>query len=120
MALDVAFKAGRKDFEAGIQACDAKMDELIAVISEYRDAIQTLDMFIQSEDSTYDLWVQRIQENIRAASKSHAALQATRDNLQETLDKMENMGTNASGLVSDAIDAVGGVIDASIAIDAVM
>lgn len=117
---DVGLIVSKEEFQDRITACETQMGGLMDVIERYNNAKRSLDQFIQSGDITYELMLERIDENVRAARKSYAALQKTKLSLEETVSKMEDMGTEAMQTVQDAIGAVGSVINAALKIEDVL
>ena len=103
-----------------IQTCEEKMAKLMDVIEQYNRAKENLDQFIQSGDVVYDLMLERIDQNVKAARKSYAALRKTKLSLEETVSNMESMGSEAQQTVQDAIGAVGSVINAALKIEDVL
>lgn len=117
---DVGLIVSKEQFQERIEMCQTQMDKLMDVIEKYGNAKKSLDQFIQNGDVTYELMLERIDENIKAAKKSHAALQQTKLSLQETVSKMETMGAEAQQTVQDAIGAVGSTVNAMLKIDDVL
>ena len=117
---DVGLKVNKDDFLVRIQTCEEKMAKLMDVIEQYNRAKENLDQFIQSGDVVYDLMLERIDENVKAARKSYAALRKTKLSLEETVSNMETMGAEAQQTVQDAIGAVGSVINAALKIEDVL
>ena len=117
---DVGLIVSKEQFQERIDMCQTQMDKLMDVIEKYGNAKKSLDQFIQNGDVTYELMLERIDENIKAAKKSHAALQQTKLSLQETVSKMETMGTEAQQTVQDAIGAVGSTVNTILKIDDVL
>lgn len=117
---DVGLKVNKEDFLVRIQTCEEKMAKLMDVIEQYNRAKENLDQFIQSGDVVYDLMLERIDQNVKAARKSYAALRKTKLSLEETVSNMESMGSEAQQTVQDAIGAVGSVINAALKIEDVL
>lgn len=117
---DVGLIVSKEEFQDRINACETQMGRLMDVIEKYNNAKKSLDQFIQSGDITYELMLERIDENVRAAKKSYAGLQQTKLALEETVSKMETMGSEAQQTVQDAIGAVGSAVNAVLKIDDVL
>lgn len=117
---DVGLIVSKEDFQNRIDVCVVRMDKLMDVIDRYDNAKKSLDQFIQSGDITYELMLERIDENVKAAKKSYAALQQTKLSLEETVSKMDTMGNEAKQTVQDAIGAVGSTVNAVLKIDDVL
>lgn len=121
MALgSLNLKVSQSDFENRISIIEVKMQQLVDVINRYDSAKSNLDQFIESNDSNYQDMVERINENIRAAKKAHSALNATKLELQETVNKMANMGNEIKETLTSATDAAKSAVDAAIKIDAIL
>lgn len=117
---EVGLIVSKDQFLARIDVCAQQMAKLMDVIERYNNAKRNLDQFIQGTDITYQLMLERIDENVKAAKKSYAALQQTKLSLEETVNQMETMGSNAQQTVQDAIGAVGSVVNAALKIEDVL
>lgn len=117
---DVGLIVSKEQFLERIQMCQTQMDKLMDVINKYNNAKKNLDQFIQGGDVTYELMLERIDENVKAAKKSYAALQQTKLSLEDTVSKMETMGEEAKQTVQDAIGAVGSTVNAALKIEDVL
>lgn len=117
---DVGLRVSKEDFLQRINICEEKMGKLIDVIDRYGQAKTNLDQFIQSDDIVYTLMLERIDENVKAAKKSYNALKATKLSLEETVNNMETMGSEAQSLLQDAIQATGSVVNAALQIEDVL
>lgn len=117
---DVGLIVSKEQFQERIQSCQNQMDKLMDVINKYNNAKRSLDQFIQNGDITYELMLERIDENVRAAKKSYAALQKTKLSLEDTVSKMETMGAEAQQTLQDGIGALGSVINTALKIEDVL
>lgn len=117
---EVGLIVSKDQFLARIDVCTQQMAKLMDVIERYNNAKRNLDQFIQGTDITYQLMLERIDENVKAAKKSYAALQQTKLSLEETVNQMETMGSEAQQTVQDAIGAVGSVVNAALKIEDVL
>ena len=117
---EVGLIVSKEQFQDRINQCQSQMDRLMDVIEKYNNAKKSLDQFIQSGDISYELMLERIDEHVRAARKSYAALQTTKVSLEDTVSKMENMGTEVKETVQSAIGAVGSTINAALKIEDVL
>ena len=121
MALgSLNLKVSKEDFEARISIIEVRMEQLVDVIERYGRAKENLDQFIESADSNYDAMIARIDENIKAAKKAHAALNETKLSLQDTVDKMQNMGNEIKETITAGTDAAASTISAAIKIDSIL
>ena len=121
MALvnNLNLKVGKQDFINQINVVEEKMAALHDVIDRYNRAKQNLNQFLESDDSNYEAMIERIDVNVQAAKKAYNALKATKASLQETVDKMENMGTEVKKTITEATEAATSVVKAAIAIEAI-
>ena len=113
-------KVSKGDFENRIQIIEVRMAVLEDVINRYGTAKQNLDQFIESGDSNYEAMCQRIDANVTAAKKAHAALNETKLELQATVDKMEGMSDKVKGTIVEAVDATLSTVEAAIKIDSIL
>ena len=110
----------RKDFQDRISVVETRIAMLMDVINRYERAKSNLSQFIADGDSNYDSMVEQIDEYIKNAKRAHAALAATKDELQSTVDKMENMGTEIGQTITSAVEATKSTVEAAIKIDAIL
>lgn len=113
-------KVSKGDFENRIQIIEVRMAVLEDVINRYGQAKQNLDQFIESGDSNYEAMCQRIDANVTAAKKAHAALNETKLELQATVDKMEGMSDKVKGTITEAVDATLSTVEMAIKIDSIL
>ena len=109
-------KVDKQTFENKIADIERKIAALDDVISRYRTAKTNLDQFVKPEDSSYEEWVKRIDENINACGKAKAALNESKATLQKTVDQMDNLNKEIQETVSSATEAAKSSIDAAIKI----
>ena len=117
---EVGLIVSKQEFLDRIATCETQMGKLMDVIEKYNNAKKSLDQFIQSGDITYELMLERIDENVRAARKSYNALKETKVSLEETVAKMEGMATEVKETVVAGIGAVGSTINMALKIDDVL
>lgn len=121
MALgSLNLRVSKSDFENRINQIELRMEMLRDVINRYGDAKRNLDQFIESDDSNYDAMCQRIDENVKAAGKAYALLQEAKATLQETVDKMDNMGNEVKETITSATEAAKSTIEAAVKLDAIL
>ena len=113
-------RVSKADFEKRIEFINTRMSSLENVVDRYNNAKQNLDQFIENGDSNYEAMCQQIDEYIRNAKKAHAALNATKLELQETVDKMDNMGNEVKETIVSATEATVSAVNAAIKIDAIL
>lgn len=109
-------KVSKSDFEQRIAVVEGRMAQLMDVINRYNQAKVNLDQFIESDDSNYHEMVARIDANIMAAKKSHAALTETKAALQETINLMEGMSSEVKETITSAVEATTSTVNAAIKI----
>lgn len=120
MALDLNLRVSKDDFQRCIDTAGDKMAALMDVIERYNDAKRNLNQFIEEDDVNYQAMIERIDVNIRAARKSYNALKLEQQTLQETVNKMESMGSKVRQTLEDATGAAGSVINAALKVDDVL
>ena len=121
MALgQLNLRVSKEDFENRIQIVDIRMAALADVVSRYENAKANLDQFIESTDSNYENMCNQIDEYIKNAKRAHAALNETKVELQATVDKMANMGSEIGETITSAVDATKSVAEAALKIDAIL
>lgn len=112
--MSLGLHVGKQTFIDAIDKLDRKMSELQNVIDKYRTAKTNLDQFVEAEDSSYEKWVQTIDERITAAGKARAALNEQKDMLQKTVDQMEDFGGEIVRTVETGAEAVKSTAEAAL------
>lgn len=121
MALgSLNLKVSKSDFEQRIAVIEGRMTQLMDVVERYNQAKANLDQFIESGDTNYEAMVERIDANILAAKKSHAALYETKASLQETVDLMEGMSNEVKETITSAVDATVSTVNAAIKVSGLL
>ena len=121
MALgSLNLRVSKQDFEARIAIVETRIAMLVDVIDRYGRAKENLDQFIESNDNNYQAMIERIDENMKAAKKAHAALTETKNSLQDTVNKMENMGNELKETIVSATEATASTVTAAIKIEAIL
>lgn len=113
-------RVSKEDFENRITIIETRMAALVDVINRYGEAKQNLDQFIESDDKNYDEMIDRIDENIMAAKKAHAGLNETKLSLQDTVNKMENLGNEIKETITSGTEATRSAINAAIKIESIL
>ena len=113
-------KVSQNDFQNRIATVELKMNALMDVIARYETAKANLDQFIEGADVNYDRMIERIDANIEAAKKAHAALNETKASLQKTVDQMQNMGNEVKEVLTSATDATKSAVKAAIKIESIL
>ena len=112
MALgSLNLRVSKGDFEKRIAVVEIRMGALVDVINRYENAKANLDQFIESK---------QIDVYIKNAKKAHSALNATKLELQSTVEKMANMGNEVKETIVAATDATVSAVEAAIKIDAIL
>lgn len=115
MALgSLNLKVSKSDFEQRINVVEIRMAQLVDVVERYNQAKANLDQFIESGDSAYEAMIERIDVNIKAAKKAHAALVETKASLQETVNLMEGLSTEMKETISSATEAASNVVNTAV------
>ena len=121
MALgSLNLRVSKKDFENRISIIETKIAKLVDDIERYGRAKNNQDQFIEGNDSNYQAMLERIDANIKAAKKAHAAQTETKNSLQDTVAKMENMGNEVKETIVSATDATVSTVEAVMKIDAIL
>lgn len=121
MALgSLNLRVSKQDFINRIELIEMRMNVLQDVIERYGRARENLDQFMDSDDSNVDAMIERIEVNVKAAKKAHAALNESKLSLQETVDQMENMGKEVKETISAGIEATMSTVEAAIKINSVL
>lgn len=109
-------KVSKQDFTTRIDLISQKMNALTDVINKYRDLKTNLDQFVEAEDSSYEDWVQRIDEHIDAAGRAKASLNEAKKTLQETVDQMTGFVGQVQQTVRSATEATKSTVGAAVKI----
>ena len=113
-------RVSQRDFEARIQIIETRMATLMDVINRYHDAKVNLDQFIEGNDDNYQAMIDRIEENVKAAKKAHAALTETKADLMKTVTQMNEMSGKVKETITSATEAAKSSIEAAIKINSVL
>lgn len=117
MALgSLNLKVSKSDFEQRITVVEGRMAQLMDVVERYNNAKANLDQFLEGGDSNYEAMIERINANIKAAKKSHAALAETKASLEETVRLMEGMSNEVKETITSGVEAATSTINAAIKI----
>lgn len=121
MALgSLNLRVSKEDFERRIELVDQRMNVLLDVIERYARAKENLDQFMDSDDTNVESMIQRIDENVKAAKKAHAALNETKLSLQETVNQMEGMSSEVKETLEAGIEATKSTVEAAITINSIL
>ena len=110
----------KEKFLEKISVVEQKMAALQDVINRYGQAKQNLDQFMGDTDDNYQAMIERIDTNVKAAKESYTALLETKKSLQDTVDKMEGMGSEMKETIAAGTEAAKSGIEAAIKIDSVL
>jgi methyl-accepting chemotaxis protein len=113
-------RVSKEDFEKRIGLIEMRMNILQDVIERYGRAKENIDQFMESDDSNVDAMLERIDQNVVAAKKSHAALNETKLALQQTVDQMSGMSKEVMETLSAGTEAAKSAIEAGIKISAIL
>lgn len=121
MALgSMNLRVSKQDFLDRIALIEQRMNVLQDVIERYGRAKENIDQFMDGDDSNVDAMLERIDVNVRAAKKAHAALNESKLSLQETVDQMEGMGKEVKETISAGIEASLNTVESVIKISSVL
>lgn len=115
MALEkLNLKVSKADFERKIQEASDRIVDLENIIERYGEAKKNLTQFVESNDSTYASWCERIELNITNCRKAKVALQESKATLEETVKQMDEMSGQMKEMVDSASEAARQVINTAI------
>ena len=97
-----------------------RMQGLIDVINRYGTAKSNLDQFITSEDDNFQDMINRIDANITAAKKAHAALNEVKVQIQTTITQMDEMSGKVKETITTATEATVSTVNAAIKINSIL
>lgn len=121
MALgQLNLRVSQGDFEQRISVVEIRMQALVDVVNRYENAKSNLDQFIESNDNNYEAMVEQINQYIKNAKRAHAALNETKLQLQETVNKMSGMSSEIKETITSATEAAKSAVEAAIKIDAIL
>ena len=113
-------RVSAQDFNERISVIDIRMAVLMDVITEYERARESMGEFIESGDDNYDSMINQIEEHIRTAKAAYNALGDIRAEMDETVQKMGNMGTEIGETITAAIDATKETVEAALKVSALL
>ena len=113
-------KVSRSDFERRMQVIEMRMNGLIDVVNRYNSARSNLDQFIENGDDNFQAMVDRIDANILAAKKAHAALNQIKVQIQTTLTQMDEMSGKVKETITSATDAAKSAVEAAIKVNSIL
>lgn len=90
---------------------------LQGILSEYEALKTNVNNFIEGNDSNFDKMQENVEENIKSVKAELAEVQQIKDQIQHTVDSMEEMGTNAQTILDQGTEAAGQAIRAAIKLD---
>ena len=120
MAIDLLLHANKSDYLNLIGQLDGKLNELTALLGDYQLLKNNVDSFIQDGDSNYENMKANVEANIDAVRRAIATTQNNRDNLQKTVDQMDEMGGNVTRLIQESTEAAANTIKTAIRVDGLL
>ena len=117
MAEELLLHAKKEDFTNLITKLDGKMSELKGTLSSYKSLKNRVSVFMDGSDSNFEKMQENVEQNIIAVKKAIALVQKAKDNLQKTVDQMDEMETKAGNMFDETATAIKGVINTAIRID---
>ncbi len=113
---DISFKGSVSDFQGCLDKIDIKIGEIENVIQAYDRHRKNLDQVIDEGDSSYQLWLNDINEHVTAAQKTKAELTEVRAMIQTTVDQMTDYGNQVATTVGEAAETLKNTVEAAITI----
>ena len=105
MADELTLFASKADFDDLISQIDGKMHVLEGIADEYNALRDNVNSFM-NEDDNVERMKGAVQENVNAVQRAIGAAQITRENLQKTVDEMEQFSTNVGTTLDQAVQTV--------------
>lgn len=117
MAAELLLHADKNDYLNLIGQLDGKLNELGTLLTEYQNLKTRVNTFVKDGDSNYQNMLDNVENNVQAVRRAIGITQKSRDNLQKTVDQMEDMSTNVSNLMSETAEAAANTIKTAIRIE---
>lgn len=117
MAAELLLHAKKEDFLNLIEQLDGKMNQLRGTLSSYQTLKNDVSMFMDGNDSNFEKMQQNVDANIEAVKRAIALTKKSKDNLQKTVDQMDSMGSKASSMLDEGVQAATNAIKTAIRIE---
>ena len=110
MAAELLLHAKKEDFVNLIDQLGTKFDTLSGLLGEYQNLRTNVTSFIQDGDTNYQNMLDNVDANIDAVKRAMAITLKSKENLQKTVDQMDDMSGNVSKLMTESAEAAKNVI----------
>lgn len=116
-AAELLLHASKEDYLTLIGQMDGKLTELGTLLTEYQNLKNRVNNFVKDGDSNYQNMLENVENNVQAVRRAIGITQKSRDNLQKTVDQMEETSANVSKLMSETAEAAANTIKTAIRIE---
>ena len=113
-------KVSKSDFERRLSVIETRMATLMDVINRYNTAKTNLDQFIENGDDNYQAMIDRIDQNVTAAKKAHAALGQLKMEMTKTVTQLDEMSSKVKETITSATEATKSTVEAAIKVAAIL
>ena len=117
MAAELLLHASREDYMTLIGQLDGKLEDLGNLLTDYQDLKNRVNSFVRDGDSNYQNMLDNVENNVQAVRRAIGITQKSRQSLQNTVDQMDDMSTNASKMMSETAQAAANTIKTAIRIE---
>lgn len=117
MATELLLHAKKEDFVNLINQLDQKFNALVSLLADYKTLKDDVNLFMQDTDSNFQNMQANVEANIDAVRKALALVQKSKDNLQKTVDQMDDMSSNVQNLIQEGTEFTKNAINAAITIE---
>lgn len=120
MADALTLIASKSDFEDRIHLLETYLSSLNETLSKYQNLKDRTESFMQGKDSNFEKMQQRVEVNIGAVRKAIRLCEASRNNLQVTVNQMDEATGKIGSLIDTAVDTAKSGIEAAIRVDSLL
>jgi len=117
MAEELLLHASKEQYETLIGQLDGKIGQLKSTLSSYQNLKQRVNNFVQEGDSNFANMQANVDANIDAVQRAIALASKSKDNLQKTVDQMDDMSTKTATMMQEAAETAGNAIKTAIRLD---
>ena len=101
----VSLKVNKQSYETQIGLLQTYLNNLDGTITQYERKKTDLNSFMGGNDDNYDKMLAGIEHNINTVRKAREMCDASIQSLRETLDAMENFGSNLASTIESGVEA---------------
>ncbi len=116
MADELRLKASKESYLNRIQDLDNKMQQLQAVLQDYKTLRTNVNRFMTDQDSNFAQMQENVDNNIIAVGKALGMAQAARNTLQKTVEDMDATSSNIQSILQDAASTTKNAVEAAVKI----